>query len=705
MQVVEQLEAHAEVQSEQPSFVQPERMGKTPDRDRKPNTGKAFFAASLKNSLLFLSSLVLIMLVITFLLWNRCKGIILHVFINIKKVNSNYVFVKSIYCGWGKSTWLVVTFAKKCLFMNKGVSIILLFSLMVLIACQKKQEGKIAVTTNDVTDITESSAKGGGSVSFTGSYTIEECGICYDDSPQPTVRKFYTEDSYGEGSFTSVLNNLEAGTKYYVRAYARTSSGIEYGNQKSFTTLEVGGDGEGVPIVTTKVPSSISQNKATCGGKVTDDGGSTVTERGVCWDTDPNPVIDDSYLTASSGGTGSFTVKITDLDPNTTYHVRAYARNSNGISYGEDVAFTTDYGKPEVTSSAPILVTYSSVELGGDVTSDGGSPVTERGIYWGVKTNPVVFGSCALADSEGSGSFTVSIGDLGPGTTYYYCAYAKNRKGTVYGEERSFTTESSASTTGDIKALYSVSPSSKVYFSKGNLQFFAYSKKWRFAEHQYDYIRYSNEHISYDYAGWIDLFGWGTSGTNHGAVCYQPWSTSTTDADYYAYGQFEYNLNDQDGHADWGCNPISNGGNVPNRWRTLTIEEWRYVLNTRNTPSSMRFAKATVNDVCGLILLPDNWSSNNYNLNKVNIEDARFNSNEITALQWDELERSGAVFLPAGGYRYNATFVSFVDGWYWSASSDDSDHAYDLHFNYYNISTYSGSRSTGKSVRLVYPAD
>ena len=105
----------------------------------------------------------------------------------------------------------------------------------------------------------------------------------------------------------------------------------------------------------------------------------------------------------------------------------------------------------------------------------------------------------------------------------------------------------------------------KVYFSKGNLQYKASTNTWQFAANQYDYIGNANSNISSSYSGWIDLFGWGTSGYNHGANCYQPWSTSQTDSDYYAYGQYTYDLYDQTGKADWGYNAISNGGNVSNR--------------------------------------------------------------------------------------------------------------------------------------------
>ena len=210
---------------------------------------------------------------------------------------------------------------------------------------------------------------------------------------------------------------------------------------------------------------------------------------------------------------------------------------------------------------------------------------------------------------------------------------------------------------------------------------------WRFAEHQKDYIGECNANISNTYTGWIDLFGWGTSGHPHGAVCFQPWSTSTTDADYYAYGDASYNLYDQTGEADWGCNAISNGGDKPNQWRTLTKNEWVYLLNTRTTSSGMRYAKAQVDGVNGLIVLPDDWKTSYYTLNSTNTNLASFTSNTITATQWQTLEQKGAVFLPAAGRREGTSLGSSVgdNGQYWSSNYYSNSSAHYLVFSNSNV--------------------
>jgi hypothetical protein len=245
-----------------------------------------------------------------------------------------------------------------------------------------------------------------------------------------------------------------------------------------------------------------------------------------------------------------------------------------------------------------------------------------------------------------------------------------------------------------------------VNFSQGNLQYQASSDTWRFATCQYDYIGSGNSSISSTYSGWIDLFCWGTSGYNHGAVCYQPWSTSTTNSDYYAYGSYTYNLYDQIGQADWGYNPIHNGGNQANQWRTLTRPEWAYVFYTRTTSSGIRYAKANVNNVNGVILLPDDWSSDTYSLSNTNWTGASFSSNTISASQWNTLEQAGAVFLPAAGLRIG-TSVSYVGSYcyYWSASYGNGSSAFDVYFYDTFLGTALNGRNYGRGVRLVRPAE
>ena len=143
------------------------------------------------------------------------------------------------------------------------------------------------------------------------------------------------------------------------------------------------------------------------------------------------------------------------------------------------------------------------------------------------------------------------------------------------------------------------------------------------------------------------------------------------------------NLTDSSANYDWGVfNPISNGGNQPNLWRTLNWEEWQYLFEYRETPSSIRYAKANVNNVNGVILLPDDWSTSYCVLNNTNTYNADFSSNSILETQWSSLEQHGAVFLPAAGERSDdEVYGSNNFGYYWSASCVDDFGAYAVSIN------------------------
>ncbi len=366
---------------------------------------------------------------------------------------------------------------------------------------------------------------------------------------------------------------------------------------------------------------------------------------------------------------------------------------------------------PQVTTSEAENITSSSASCGGVVVSGGGQPVIERGVCWSTNHNPTISGGHLLC-GVGTGSFSVDVTDRLPNTTYYVRAYATNVIGTAYGNEVSFTTLSGGGDTpgddnlheGAINGLFSVSNNQQVLFSQGNLQYMASTNTWRFAEHQWDYIGGFNINISPTFFDWIDLFGWGTSGFNHGALCYQPWSTSTDNSQYYAYGDANCNLFDQSGMADWGYNAISNGGNATHLWRTLTYQEWNYVVNTRVTLSGIRWTRAKVNNKIGIVLLPDDWSAAFYSLNSPN--GGNFEDNVISADDWvSMLEAHGAVFLPAAGYRSGTTPTN-VGYWgnYWSATHKGSDDAFYVFFDsrYLDVNYYTyTSRYFGNSVRLV----
>ncbi len=559
------------------------------------------------------------------------------------------------------------------------------------------------VVTGDISGTTAH-----GEVTNAGGAIVTERGICWSTSHNPTTAGTHGSSGMGMGPFSVELTDLAPGTTYYVRAYATNSAGTAYGSEKTLTTEA------NLPTVTTGEVSNITQTTAQGSGNVTNSGGANVTERGVCWSTSHNPTISGSHA-YNGTGTGGFTVNMTGLTANTHYYVRAYAKNSAGVSYGNEVDFTTsqNISAPTVTTSQVTNVTQTTATGGGNVTSDGGATVTERGICWSTSHNPTTSGSHANSGT-GTGSFTVNMTGLTANTTYYVRAYAINSAGTSYGSEVSFSTLSgggSSAPQGAINGLFSVSATKQVWFSRGNLQYIgsASTPYWKFAENQWDYLGTTTGQNSTSQNVDRDLFGWGTSGYSHGAVCYQPWSTSSNYNEYYAYGDYSYDLYDQTGQADWGYNAISNGGNTTNTWRTLTggsNGEWRYIFETRSTPSGIRYAKAQVNGVKGVVLLPDDWSASYYSLSNTNQAGASFGSNVISSTQWSTLEQHGAVFLPAAGERYG-TSVCYVgsDGSYWSASYLSSYDACGVYFDGSDLGPlYISNRCNGLSVRLVRSA-
>ena len=365
-------------------------------------------------------------------------------------------------------------------------------------------------------------------------------------------------------------------------------------------------------------------------------------------------------------------VELTGLKENTTYSYYYEFHNGFNSMRSASKTFKTETSP---TSLATVItaevteITTNSAKGGGEITNDGGAEVTERGICWSTTANPTISDS-HVAAGTGTGVFAATMSGLEANTTYHVRAYAINEKGTAYGLDREFTTNR---TEGALTGDFSVSETEKVRFSKGNLQYQASTNTWKFAEHQWDYVGEGNTNASASYDGWIDLFSWGTSGYNHGAACYQPWFITWQSGQFSpaAYAQNSFDLGDDNGQADWGYNAISNGGNQEMQWHSLTNSEWDYILNNRYTATGIRYSKAVVNGINGVVLLPDDWDSSVYELNNTNNETAPFNANNITQEAWSGiLEPNGAVFLPAAGNQQIWEDNNFgIRGAYYTASS------------------------------------
>ena len=254
-------------------------------------------------------------------------------------------------------------------------------------------------------------------------------------------------------------------------------------------------------------------------------------------------------------------------------------------------------------------------------------------------------------------------------------------------------------TPGALKGKFSVAPGKQVRFSQSNLQYHdeaaAHNDYFAFAELQYTIIGKEGNEGTDKVPCTLDLFGWGTDNS--------PRKTSTDNGDYATF-------------TDWGNNPIRNGGNEANLWRTLTKDEWVYLFYVRTNAEKL-FGLGSVNGVNGTIILPDDWVKPSevsftpsttkglayqgkyyYNSNGNN-----FSHNTYTAEQWAVMEKAGAVFLPAAGRRSGTDVLSVGSyGGYWSDTPSGTKYAYHLYFDsgYLNPQIYN-NRYRGQSVRLV----
>ena len=197
-----------------------------------------------------------------------------------------------------------------------------------------------------------------------------------------------------------------------------------------------------IPAIGTLPVDNVSSNSAKSGGIIPRDNGAPVTQRGVCWNTSQNPTIN-NFKSLNGTGTGEFISNLDGLTGNTTYYIRAYAINTAGTSYGEEIYFTTEDGgqqqQPVVVTSAVENITENSALSGGNVTYQGASPVSARGVCWNTSPNPTIVHQ-KTEDGIGGGLFTSNITSLDAGTTYYLRAYATNYYGTAYGVEQIFET-------------------------------------------------------------------------------------------------------------------------------------------------------------------------------------------------------------------------------------------------------------------------
>lgn len=579
------------------------------------------------------------------------------------------------------------------------------------------QQDKPTVETVEIDNITMTSATVEGNVTNDGGSFVSERGVCYSIYKNPTTSDSIRLAGTGIGRFTCEMTNLTNATTYYVRAFAKNNEGTSYGDVMTMRTIEH----PMLATVTTDEVSDITINTAVCGGNVLNDGYAEVTERGICYATHQEPTAFD-YKVAGGEGLGLFQCRMSGLEMMTTYYVRAYAKNSEGYAYGNEVTFVTadETYLPEVVTHAVTDFNHFYAIGGGEVVADGGLDIIERGICWSTSHNPTTMNN-KLTAGTGMGEFTCRMSYLFGNTTYYVRAYAANAAGMRYGNEVTFTTSPHPNTApeGSIPALFSISETQQVFFSKGNLQYQASTNTWRFAEHQWDYVggtyngqdygtvyengvKCDNSQISPAYNGWIDLFGWATSGWDNNNLYYRPWDTENSGwtVNGYGYGYWDgeysnYNMTGDYANMDWGVyNAIINGGNEAGLWRTISSSEFDYIVNGRPN-HAYKQSRGTVNGITGLIILPDSWilpegmdflgSASDYETNYYDLS------------SWGIMENAGAIFIPEVGARDNMSYIHYSN-MYWGRNNDGNGRSGGFSTG---GGSYGDERHVGHSVRLI----
>lgn len=556
---------------------------------------------------------------------------------------------------------------------------------------------------------------------------IKERGVCWNNSGDPT----YDDSTLicsetGTGEYDCLITGLELNRFYFVRAYARNEMGLSYAQEViGFKT-----DDFGIPIVETLPMEETIQTTVVCRGRVVNEGSSSVNQRyGIRLGTTPDFSVDGECFPGNPDGE-IFYVSFDDLLPNTTYYYCAYATNNEATGYGDTIGFTTPRCIIEVSCS-PMdggqATGGGEYEVGETCTvsatpndhyefrnwTEGGSVVSENAQYsFTVERNRALVANftsmytVSATSNPINGGIVDGVGDYEynhlcelraiPNDGYHFknWTYAN---GTYLSEDNPFQ----ITVTGDIQlvanftqipeggidALFSVGPSSIVYFSRGNLQYRPSDNTFQFAENQWVFIGNNNSSISNNYPGWIDLFGWGTGE--------EPSNTGTINS-----------------FVDWGENAIENGGNTPQLWRTMTKEEWNYVLNERSASNiggvdNARYIKATVNNIQGIVLFPDVFENTNgivIQINSINNPIVGFdNHNNYSESQWSIMEEKGCVFLPVTGKRNGTTVQDMNHGYYWSSTLGMARSAYGLHFDDSGTQTdFEIDLKIGEGVRLVH---
>lgn len=297
-------------------------------------------------------------------------------------------------------------------------------------------DGLAVVKTDSITAVTATGFSAYGTVVSDCDIPVTARGFCYSTSQYPTIENEHTIVGKGIGKYQSNITNLQVGTTYYVRAYATNETATTYGEQIMVTTLD------GLPIVEIVETNSTAKTiSVAC--EVTETGGFSVIERGICYSTEnTKPTIEDIKV-ISGKGIGIYNATISEAQAATKYYVRAYATNINGTSYSEVVQIQTKDGNAIISLGEITNITALTASASVIITDNGSATLQSCGICWSTNPNPTITDSKTAATGKALNiAYPCNMSELQPETTYYVRGYAITDVTTTYSQQQTFTTTS-----------------------------------------------------------------------------------------------------------------------------------------------------------------------------------------------------------------------------------------------------------------------
>lgn len=528
-----------------------------------------------------------------------------------------------------------------------------------------------------------------------GGTSVEERGFCYSTTDSPTILNNKLTINTQAYTFNGVITSLIRSTKYYVRAYAKNELGVFYSGQISFSTPS------GLASLGTLVSSSVESTSAEFSCEITSDGGASIAKRGFCYSTGAQPTVYSSVVSVN-GDVGSMQSKIDNLEPGTTYYVRAFATTDYGTVYSNEVSVKTKLGLPTMSPVSITDIQPTSACFSSGIAKEGDGYVLEKGYCYSQSPSPDKGDTIIYANS----SWVINVTGLEQNTTYYVKSFATTQYGTSYSEEVSFTTTYNPVEFGSISASFidvsratiqcevvsyggnsvieegfciSTSPGASTTDNKYQSNGEAFQTITSLTKGVTYYVKryvinqiatfYSDETSFTTFTSPDNTINGLYSVSDSKKVVFSPanlWYERETMNSFFAPKQYSI--------TGVVINELTGGGGAFNtydvldiwqaskglkskytvedysRWRILSKEEWYYLINERQNATALIRYDVVVDGIKGVLLLPDTWPGG------YSIQDGNLVSKEEFSI-YDSL---GCVFLPYAGSIGDYTSYGYI---------------------------------------------